>query len=126
MTPDAAILVGWEGENDPLNPANQNTSRKLFMTFLVSLIALAVSAASAIDACGVREYSAYFQVSEVVGSLATGMMASTGLCHSTKLNSSYFEQVCSLSVLRSVPFSLALSLKPSGVMPFIPQQCSFS
>lgn len=43
------------------------------MTLLVSLIALAVTAASAIDACGVREYSEYFQVSEVVGSLATGM-----------------------------------------------------
>lgn len=73
---DAAILVGWEGGNDPLNPANLSTLRKLFMTLLVSLIAVAVTAASAIDACGVREYSAYFQVSEVVGSLATGMVAS--------------------------------------------------
>lgn len=43
------------------------------MTVLVSLIALAVTAASAIDACGVREYSEYFEVSEVVGSLATGI-----------------------------------------------------
>jgi hypothetical protein len=42
------------------------------MTVLVSLIALSVTAASAIDACGVREYSEYFNVSEVVGSLATG------------------------------------------------------
>ncbi|PWY78942.1 C6 transcription factor [Aspergillus eucalypticola CBS 122712] len=103
-TPDAAILVGWEGENDPLNSANLCTSRKLFMTFLVSLIAVAVTAASAIDACGVREYRAYFQVSEVVGSLATGQF---------------------LIGLHSVPFSPALSLKHAGVMPFIPQQCSF-
>ena len=43
------------------------------MTLMVSLIALSVTAASAIDACGVRQYSEYFQVSEVVGSLATGM-----------------------------------------------------
>jgi hypothetical protein len=70
--PDAFILVGWNGKDDPLNPANQSVKRKLFMTFLVSLIALAVTAASAIDACGIREYSEYFQISEVVGSLATG------------------------------------------------------
>lgn len=71
-TPDTLILVGWDGQDDPLNPANQSVKRKLFMTFLVSLIALAVTAASAIDACGVREYSEYFQISEIVGSLATG------------------------------------------------------
>ncbi|CAI7623258.1 unnamed protein product [Penicillium manginii] len=71
--PDAFILVGWNGKDDPLNPANQSVKRKLFMTFLVSLIALAVTAASAIDACGIREYSEYFQISEVVGSLATGL-----------------------------------------------------
>lgn len=70
---DDLILVGWDGPNDPLNPVNQSTGRKLFMTLLVSLIAIAVTAASAIDACGVKEYSDYFQVSEVVGSLATGI-----------------------------------------------------
>ncbi|KAJ5985745.1 C6 transcription factor [Penicillium canescens] len=70
---DELILVGWEGQSDPLNPANQSTGRKLFMTVMVSLIALSVTAASAIDACGVREYSEYFQVSELVGSLATGL-----------------------------------------------------
>lgn len=70
--------MGWEGPNDPLNPANQTTWRKLFMTVLVSLIAVSVTAASAIDACGVREYSEYFQVSKVAGSLATGM--ATSIC----------------------------------------------
>ena len=69
---NGVIVVGWDGQDDPLNPANQSTARKLFMTLLVSLIALSVTAASAIDACGVREYSEYFQISEVVGSLATG------------------------------------------------------
>lgn len=72
VTPADLIVVGWDGQNDPLNPANQSVKKKIFMTFLVSLIALAVTAASAIDACGVREYSQYFQISEVVGSLATG------------------------------------------------------
>jgi hypothetical protein len=42
------------------------------MTILVSLIAMTVTAASAIDACGVEQYSEYYHVSEVVGSLATG------------------------------------------------------
>ncbi|CAG8930482.1 unnamed protein product [Penicillium salamii] len=72
-TSDNVILVGWDGPDDSLNPANQSTGRKISMTLLISLIALSVTAASAIDACGVREYSQYFQVSEVVGSLATGL-----------------------------------------------------
>lgn len=66
------IIVGWDGKSDPLNPANYSTPRKLSMTLLVSLIAVSVTAASAIDACGVKQYSEYFDVSEVVGSLATG------------------------------------------------------
>lgn len=69
---DDIILVDWDGKDDPLNPVNCSVSRKLFMTLLVSMIAFAVTAASAIDACGVKQYSEYFNVSEVVGSLATG------------------------------------------------------
>lgn len=42
------------------------------MTLLVSLLAISVTAASSIDACGVLQYSEYFHVSDVVGSLATG------------------------------------------------------
>jgi hypothetical protein len=72
ITDDSIILVDWDGKDDPLNPANYSVSRKLLMTLLVSLIAFAVTAASAIDACGVKQYSEYFNVSEVVGSLATG------------------------------------------------------
>ncbi|CAG7983034.1 unnamed protein product [Penicillium salamii] len=70
---DDIILVDWDGKDDPLNPANCSVSHKLFMTLLVSMIAFAVTAASAIDACGVKQYSDYFNVSEVVGSLATGL-----------------------------------------------------
>ena len=71
---DDYILIGWDGRDDPLNPANQSITRKVIMTSLVALIALVVTAASSIDACGVKEYSEHFQVSQVVGSLATGMM----------------------------------------------------
>ncbi|CAI7659817.1 unnamed protein product [Penicillium crustosum] len=70
---DALIIVDWDSDNDPLNPANQTVSRKMCMTLLVTLIAFSVTAASAIDACGIRQYSEYFNVSEVVGSLATGL-----------------------------------------------------
>ncbi|KAL4895269.1 major facilitator superfamily domain-containing protein [Aspergillus ambiguus] len=67
------IVVGWSGKNDPHNPANFTTPRKVFMTLLVSLLAISVTAASSIDACGVLQYSEYFHVSDVVGSLATGL-----------------------------------------------------
>lgn len=71
---EALIMVGWDGPEDPLNPANASVARKLIMTFLVSLIAISVTAASAIDASGVLQYSEYFNVSDVVGSLATGKL----------------------------------------------------
>lgn len=64
----------WDGQDDPLNPVNQSTTQKLILTSLVSLVALSVAAASAIDACGVKQYSEFFGVSEVVGSLATGTL----------------------------------------------------
>lgn len=121
------ILVGWETQNDPLNPVNQSTSRKLFITVLVSLIALAVTAASAIDACGVREYSEYFQVSAVVGSLATGKTTSI-FCYQptflpyqrgSKLKLLYFQKVSFSSVLRSVLSSQGLFLKPLAAMRYI-------
>ncbi|KAJ5230109.1 hypothetical protein N7489_010817 [Penicillium chrysogenum] len=70
---DSPIIVDWDGQDDPLNPASQSVSQKLFMTFLVSLLAFSVTATSAIDACGILQYSEDFNVSEVVGSLATAL-----------------------------------------------------
>ncbi|KAG0153128.1 hypothetical protein PDIDSM_4978 [Penicillium digitatum] len=70
---DSIIIVDWDSSSDPLNPANQSVSRKMFMTLLGSLIAFSVTAASAIDACGIVQYSEHFKVSEVVGSLATAL-----------------------------------------------------
>ncbi|KAL4968101.1 C6 transcription factor [Aspergillus stella-maris] len=67
------ILVDWDGPDDPLNPRTASVGRRLSMSLLVSLIALTVTAASSIDACGVQEYSADFDVSDVVGSLATAL-----------------------------------------------------
>ncbi|KAB8232463.1 uncharacterized protein BDW43DRAFT_312138 [Aspergillus alliaceus] len=67
-----SILVDWEGQDDFLNPADQSVQRKQIVTFLVSLIALSATATSATDACGTKEYSGPFEVSGVLGSLATG------------------------------------------------------
>ncbi|KAI2691940.1 hypothetical protein CBS147332_8406 [Penicillium roqueforti] len=70
---DSIIIVDWDSHDDPLNPASQSVSQKLVMTLLVSLLAFSVTATSAIDASGVPQYSEYFNVSEVVGSLATAL-----------------------------------------------------
>ncbi|GKZ21359.1 hypothetical protein AbraIFM66951_010148 [Aspergillus brasiliensis] len=115
--PDAPILVGWDGQDDPLNPANQSISRKLCMTLLVSLIALAVTAASAIDACGVREYSAYFHVSEVVGSLATGLFL-IGFAFGSLLSGPFSETfgrnaIYSVTMLLFLIFIMASGLAPN-------------
>ncbi|KAK6835243.1 hypothetical protein RU639_002340 [Aspergillus parasiticus] len=114
---DDLILVGWDGPNDPLNPANQSTTRKLFMTVLVSLIALAVTAASAIDACGVREYSEYFQVSEVIGSLATGLFL-IGFAFGSLLSGPFSEtfgrnSIYFMTMLLFLVFIMASGLAPN-------------
>ncbi|PIG89437.1 hypothetical protein AARAC_009871 [Aspergillus arachidicola] len=71
--PVPTLIVDWSGPDDQLNPANWSVPRKAFMTALVSLIAVSVTAASAIDACGIVQYTEEFKTSEVVASLTTGL-----------------------------------------------------
>lgn len=66
------ILVGWAGEDDPLNPANFSMFKKIFITVMVTLIGLTVIATAGIDAVGNPQYSAEWGVSTVVGALASG------------------------------------------------------
>ncbi|RAK88658.1 MFS general substrate transporter [Aspergillus costaricaensis CBS 115574] len=81
----SVIIVNWSRENDPTNPVNYSTPRKAVMTLLVSLLAIAVTASSSIDACGVTQYSEYFNVSGVlcfligfgIGSLFSGPFSET-------------------------------------------------
>ncbi|KAJ5115698.1 major facilitator superfamily domain-containing protein [Penicillium angulare] len=114
--PGDSIPVSWEGPNDPLNPANQSTARRMFMTLLVSLIAVAVTAASAIDAAGLKEYSEYFQVSEVVGSLATGLFLIGFACGS--LLSGPFSETFGRNVIYSATMLLYLIfIMASGLAP---------
>ncbi|KAE8381342.1 MFS general substrate transporter [Aspergillus bertholletiae] len=72
-SPVPTLIVDWSGPDDQLNPANWSVARKVFMTALVSLIAASVTAASAIDACGIVQYTEEFETSEVIASLATGL-----------------------------------------------------
>jgi hypothetical protein len=69
---DSVIIVGWATPDDELNPANWGTTRKVSVTLLVSLIGAAVTAASAIDASGIAQYTAEFHAAEVVAALPTG------------------------------------------------------
>ncbi|GAT28127.1 major facilitator superfamily transporter [Aspergillus luchuensis] len=71
--PSEEIRVAqWEDYDSHLNPRNYSPWRKSAMTALVSLIGLSCTAASAIDSADVSQYSEYFGVSTVVGSLTTG------------------------------------------------------
>ena len=68
------FVVGWEGKNDPMNPKNRSTALKVVATVIVSAIAFVVTAASAIDTAILPQASAEFGVSDVVESIATGML----------------------------------------------------
>ncbi|KAH7460939.1 putative efflux pump [Fusarium oxysporum f. sp. matthiolae] len=121
---DDLILVGWDGQHDPLNPANQSVGRKLFMTVLVSLIALSVTAASAIDACGVREYSEHFQVSEVVGSLATGLFL-IGFAFGSLLSGPFSETFGRNAVYLTTMILYLLFIMASGLAPNLGSHLTF-
>ncbi|CAG7946532.1 unnamed protein product [Penicillium salamii] len=67
------ILVHWTSLDAHLDPTNYSHAKKVVLTAFVSLIGICATAASAIDACGLPQYTADFQVKEVVGSLTTGL-----------------------------------------------------
>lgn len=71
---DTIILVHWTTTDLHLNPTNYSYTKKVVLTAFVSLIGVCVTAASAIDARGLPQYTADFQVKEVVGSLTIGML----------------------------------------------------
>jgi hypothetical protein len=67
------FVVGWEGEDDPLNPRNYSTITRVGLTLVLASISFVVTAASSIDTAIIPQAAAEFGVSEVVESLATGM-----------------------------------------------------
>ncbi|KAK9465294.1 major facilitator superfamily domain-containing protein [Lipomyces arxii] len=67
------FVVGWDGPQDPLNPKNFSTVKRVFTTLMVALLAFTVGSASATDAAVVPQAAKEFGVSEVTESLSTGV-----------------------------------------------------
>lgn len=66
------FVVGYERDNDPLNPQNWSIPRKLMVTLLVAGIGFVVGIASAIDTLAIPQAAEEFGVSEVVESIPAG------------------------------------------------------
>ncbi|KAJ5572998.1 hypothetical protein N7450_009982 [Penicillium hetheringtonii] len=71
--PAHLFIVGWQDENDPQNPRNYPFSSRLIATLLVSALAWIVGAASSINSGVLPQTTETFHVSDVVGSLDTGL-----------------------------------------------------
>ncbi|OCL07646.1 MFS general substrate transporter [Glonium stellatum] len=67
------FVVGYEGDNDPLNPHNWRYSTRIMATLMIAGIGAVVGVASSIDSSAIREAAVEFGVSEVTGSLVTGL-----------------------------------------------------
>ena len=66
------FVVGWEGENDPLNPRNWSVTYRVCITLLVTSISFAVGAATSTDTAVLPQAAADFGVSDVVESITIG------------------------------------------------------
>ncbi|KAH6659476.1 major facilitator superfamily domain-containing protein [Truncatella angustata] len=67
------FVVGYEGDDDPLDPHNWSFATRIRCTFTVAGIGCVVGIASAIDSSAISETAAEFGVSEVAASLGTGL-----------------------------------------------------
>ncbi|KAK0637392.1 major facilitator superfamily domain-containing protein [Bombardia bombarda] len=65
-------LVGWK-DGDSMNPHNWSRRRKWFATFGVSLLTMAITVPSSIDAPVSGAFNEHFGVNPMAGSLTTGM-----------------------------------------------------
>ncbi|KAJ6111758.1 hypothetical protein N7523_007819 [Penicillium sp. IBT 18751x] len=71
--PAHLFIVGWDGPHDPENPLNYSFASRLTATLLVSALGFIVGAASSINSGVLTQNTEAFHVSEVVGSLVTGL-----------------------------------------------------
>ncbi|KAH8805190.1 major facilitator superfamily domain-containing protein [Xylogone sp. PMI_703] len=67
------FIVGWEGENDPLNPRNWSIASRITTTLIVAFISFIVGLAASADTAILPQAAAEFGVSDVVESLALGI-----------------------------------------------------
>ncbi|ORY59322.1 major facilitator superfamily transporter [Pseudomassariella vexata] len=70
---EKVFIVGWEGPDDPLNPRNWTTTKRILCILEVSTIALVVGAASGIDATILPQAAEDLGVSDVAETLDTGL-----------------------------------------------------
>lgn len=66
------FVVGWEGEQDPLNPRNWSVLSRLLTTILLGSISFIVGVAASADTSILPQAASEFGVSSVVESLAIG------------------------------------------------------
>lgn len=71
--PAHLFIVGWNGPDDPQNPRNYSVASRLTATLLVSALGWIVGAASSINSGVLPQNTEAFHVSDVVGSLVTGI-----------------------------------------------------
>ncbi|KAK1971562.1 major facilitator superfamily transporter [Colletotrichum sublineola] len=69
----SVFVVGWTGPDDPLDPHNWPTAKRIGATLQISMIALFIGAASGVDATVLPQAARALGVSEVAESLATGL-----------------------------------------------------
>lgn len=67
------FVVGFEGEDDPLNPHNWGLGKRILCTISIASIGFVVGVASSIDSSALKKAAAEFGVSEVVESMAVGV-----------------------------------------------------
>ncbi|RAQ57180.1 MFS transporter [Aspergillus flavus] len=67
------VPVGFEPENDPMNPRDWSFGKRLMVTIVVSFMGVIVGWSSSIDSGIIPQYAEEFGVSVVVASLPTGL-----------------------------------------------------
>jgi hypothetical protein len=70
---DDVFLVGFSGDQDPLNPHNWSLSKRVATTFLVSSTSLLAGFASSADSAVIAQAKVDFGVSDIVMALATAL-----------------------------------------------------
>jgi hypothetical protein len=85
------FIVGWAGPDDPRMPRNWPLMRRVGVTIQIALIAMVLTAASAIDAAVLPQAAKDLNVSEVAESLATGKCAMVA-CQITNEANHYHQQ----------------------------------
>ncbi|KAF7595937.1 hypothetical protein BBP40_004083 [Aspergillus hancockii] len=122
--PSTIFLVGWDHENDPMNPRNYSLTTRISATLIVSALAFVVSAASSIESAVLPQNSAAYNVSEVVASLATGIFL-LGFAVGSLFSGPLSEILGRNAVYTGSLFLFMIFIMASGLAPNIGAQLAF-